>query len=93
MIQDDILVSALFFIIVAGMILFCAIIIKRYLIDKKYPSAGRQNVGAAILADYMSKDKQKAIQEVHYSQEEEENEADEGDDITRFSKKSKRRNK
>ncbi len=60
---------------------FCAVVIKRYWIDKKSITSGSQFVGEEIYMQWQNKDKKRAIEQVIYQKEEEEEEDDEGEDI------------
>lgn len=60
--------------------IFCAVIIKRYWIDKKSVTSGSQFIGQEIQKQWQNIDKKKAIEHVIYQKEGEEEEDDAGED-------------
>ncbi|UCE07314.1 MAG: hypothetical protein JSW07_04585 [bacterium] len=58
---------------------FCAIVIKRYWIDKKSVTSGSQFVGEEILKQWQNRDKKRAMEHVIYQKEDEEEEDEEGE--------------
>lgn len=80
---DDIAGLALVAGILIALFIFCAVIIKRYWIDKKSVTAGSQFVGEYLMMQYQNNDKKKAMHEVIYQKEEKEEQDDEGDDVNK----------
>ena len=63
-------------------LVFTGFFIKRYFIDKRNITIGSQVVGENIFMQYQNEEKKRAIEQVIY-QKEAEDEDDEGDDISR----------
>lgn len=80
---DDIISLILVASILIALITFCAVVIKRYWIDKKSVTTGSQFVGEYLMMQYQNKDKKKAMQDVLYQKEEEEEQDDEKDDVNK----------
>ena len=55
--------------LIVSILLFCGVVIKRYMIDKKYPSYGAQVVGEEMLQNYSNREKKKAFQEIVYQKD------------------------
>ncbi len=64
---------------------FTGIFIKRFFIDKRTITLGSQTVGENIYMQYQNEAKRKALEQVIYHKEEEQEE-NEGDDISRHLK-------
>jgi len=62
----------------------CALVIKRYWIDKKQITSGSQFVGQNVYMQFQNKDKKQAVEEVLYQKEDEREEDEKGEDVSRF---------
>lgn len=82
----SLVVAGLVFLLIFG---FCAFVIKRYWIDKKQITSGSQFVGQNVYMQFQNEDKKQAMEEVLYQKEDEREEDDEGDDVSRFDKEEK----
>jgi len=69
---------------------FCALVIKRYWIDKNQITSGSQFVGQNIYMQFQNENKKQAMEQVLYQKEDEREENDEGDDVSRFDKGEKK---
>jgi hypothetical protein len=54
----------------ATIIFFCARAIKRHWVDKKWIGSGSQFVGRSVYSQWVDKDKERAIEEVTFLEEE-----------------------
>jgi hypothetical protein len=87
-------ISDIISLVVAGLVLllifgFCAFVIKRYWIDKKQITSGSQFVGQNVYMQFQNEDKKQAMEEVLYQKEDEREEDEEGDDVSKFDKEEK----
>ncbi|HEX9916556.1 MAG TPA: hypothetical protein VGB16_02365 [candidate division Zixibacteria bacterium] len=75
--------AGLFLLLIFG---FCAFVIKRYWIDKKQITSGSQFVSQNVYMQFQNEDKKQAMEQVLYQKEDEREEDDEGDDVSRSDK-------
>ena len=79
------LIPLLFFLL---FFIFCGYIIKRRWVDKKSIPGGIQFTSEHVYTQFQNKNRKQAIEHVHYLNEDDEVEDEEGDDVSRFSKKN-----
>jgi len=79
------MISSLITLFIFSLIfLFCGYVIKRRWIDKKSIPGGIQFTSEHVYKQFQNKQKQRAMEHVHYLKEDEEQENDESEDINRF---------
>ena len=80
MFSDDISSIIFMGLILLILLIFCLVVIKRFWIDKKPISFGSQFVGENIYQQYLNEDKKRAIEEIVYQRDEEQEEDDQGEE-------------